>query len=155
VVYDRCSSVASLVVKHLSGRRTPFDVSGLAASVVFREGNVYRCLLCGRTLRLSGLVFHLRRRHCSELLELWSSVRPRALFRGGGGRTSFMPFVFMCRVCGWSVRLEFPCNAGPPSIKRKLEELLGTVIPRSCPNCGRLFDVSRIEFGFVGEKVGV
>jgi len=152
MVYDRCGVVASLVVKFLSGRRVPFDVSQLASSVVVREGGVYRCLLCGRTLRLSGLVFHLRRRHCGELLELWSSTRPRALFRGGGGRTSFMPFVFYCRSCGWSLRVELPCNAGPPSIKRKLEELLGTVIPRSCPNCGRLFDVSRVELGFAPDS---
>jgi hypothetical protein len=108
------------------------------------------CRLCGGRFRLSGLGFHLRRRHCGELLELWSAVRPRALFRGGGGRTSFMPFRFYCRSCGWGVRVELPCNAGPPSVRRKLGELLGTVIPRSCPRCGRVFDVSRVEFGFEG-----
>jgi len=75
-------------------------------------------------------------------------LKPKALFRGGGGKTSFMPFVFRCRVCGWGLRLELPCNAGPPSVNRKLGELLGTVIPRSCPVCGRVFDVSRLEFGF-------
>jgi hypothetical protein len=133
----------------------PFDVSSLAASVVSCEGNSYRCLLCNRVLRLSGLKYHLARRHCGELLELWVRFRPKARFRGGGGRVSFMPFVFYCRSCGWSIRLEFPCNAGPPNVRRKLEELLGSVIPRSCPRCGRLFDVSRVEFGFVGEKVGV
>ena len=152
MVYDRCSTVASLVVRFLSGKPVPFDVSQLASSVIVREGGVYRCLLCGRVLRLSGLVFHLRRRHCSELLELWSSLRPRALFRGGGGRPSYMPFVFYCRDCGWSVRIELPCNAGPPNVRRKLLELLGTVIPRRCPVCGRLFDVSRVELGFAPDS---
>jgi hypothetical protein len=85
-------------------------------------------------------------------LELWSRLRPRALFRGGGGRTSYMPFKIVCRGCGWSVRVELPCNAGPPSVRRKLEELLGVVIPGSCPRCGRLFDISRVEFGFAGLK---
>jgi hypothetical protein len=152
MVYDRCSSIASLVVKHLLGKPVPFDVSGLVAAVVVREGGVYRCLLCGRTLKLSGLVFHLRRRHCGELLELWGRLRPRALFRGGGGRPSYMPFLFRCRSCGWSLRLELPCNAGPPSVKRKLGELLGTVIPRSCPRCGRVFGVERIELGFEADS---
>jgi hypothetical protein len=82
----------------------------------------------------------------------WGRLRPRALFRGGGGRVSFMSFVFRCRSCGWGVRVELPCNAGPPSVRRKLGELLGVVIPKSCPGCGRVFDVSRIEFGFVGER---
>jgi hypothetical protein len=77
-------------------------------------------------------------------------IKPRALFRGGGGRTVFMPFVFRCRSCGWGLRLELPCNAGPPSIRKKLQELVGVVIPRSCPNCGRVFDLSRIGFGFEG-----
>jgi hypothetical protein len=63
-------------------------------------------------------------------LELWSRLRPRALFRGGGGRPSFMPFVFYCRSCGWGLRLELPCNAGPPNVRRRLFELLGTVIPK-------------------------
>jgi ribosomal protein L37AE/L43A len=152
MVYDRCGVVASLVVKHLSGRRTPFDVSSLAATVVVREGGVYRCRLCGRRLRLGGLKFHLTRRHCGELLELWSSTRPRALFRGGGGRPSYMPFIFKCRACGWSLRVELPCNAGPPSIKRKLVELLGSVIPRCCPRCGRVFGVERIELGFEADS---
>lgn len=53
------------------------------------------------------------------------------------------------------MRLELPCNHGPPSVPRKLEELLGTVIPRSCPRCGRVFDVGRIELKFVGEGEGV
>ena len=152
MVYDRCSTVASLVVRFLSGRRTPFDVSGLAAAVVEATAGGFRCLLCGRTLRLSGLVFHLRRRHCSELLELWSSTRPRALFRGGGGRPSYMPFVFYCRDCGWGLRVELPCNAGPPSIKRRLFELVGSVIPRCCPRCGRVFDLSRVEFLFAPDS---
>jgi hypothetical protein len=150
MVYDRCSTVVSFVVKHLSGRRTPFDVSSLVSRVVLREGGFYVCRLCGRRLRLSALKLHLRRRHCSELLELWSSTKPRVLFRGGGGRAVFMPFRFVCRVCGWGLRLEFPCNAGPPSVPRKLGELLGVVIPRVCPSCGRVFDLSRIEFGFEG-----
>jgi hypothetical protein len=148
VVYDRCSAVVSLVVRFLAGGRVPFDVSGLVAATVVRDGGLYRCRLCGRLLRLSGLLYHFRRRHCRELLELWGSLRPRALFRGGGGRTSYMPFRFYCRGCGWSVKIELPCNAGPPSVPRKLVELLGVVIPRSCPNCGRVFDVSRIELGF-------
>jgi hypothetical protein len=152
MVYDRCSSVASYVVKHLSGRRVPFDVSGLAAGVVSREGGFYVCRFCGRVLKLSGLKYHLARRHCPELLELWSSTRPRALFRGGGGRTSFMPFIFKCRACGWGVRIELPCNAGPPNVRRKLLELLGTVIPYRCPRCGRLFDVSRVELGFEADS---
>jgi hypothetical protein len=155
VVYDRCSVVVSLIAKFLSGRSVPFDVSQLAASVVEVSGGRYVCRLCGRVFRLSGLRFHLQRRHCSELVELWSELRPQALFRGGGGRPSFMPFVFMCRNCGWSLRLDLPCNAGPPSVKRKLSELLGTVIPRCCPKCGRVFDVGRLEFGFVGEREGV
>jgi hypothetical protein len=148
MVYDRCSAVASLVVKFLLGKPVPFDVSGLVAATVVRDGGLYVCRLCGRRLKLSGLGFHLRRRHCGELVELWGSVRPRALYRGGGGRVVFMPFKVVCRGCGWGLRLELPCNAGPPSIRRKLVELLGVVIPRSCPNCGRVFDVSRIELGF-------
>jgi hypothetical protein len=150
MVYDRCSVVASLIVKHLLGKPVPFDVSGLVAAVVERDGGLCVCRLCGGRFRLGGLGFHLRRRHCSEVLELWSSFRPKALFRGGGGKTSFMPFVFRCRSCGWSVRVELPCNAGPPNVKRKLEELLGVVIPGSCPSCGRVFDVSKVEFGFAG-----
>jgi hypothetical protein len=152
MVYDRCSAVVSLIVKHLLGKRVPFNVSSLVERVVSREGGLCVCRLCGGRFRLSGLGFHLRRRHCGELLELWSSLRPKALFRGGVGRASFMPFVFMCRFCGWGLRLELPCNAGPPSVKRKLSELLGVVIPRSCPRCGRVFDVSKIEFGFAGLK---
>jgi hypothetical protein len=152
MVYDRCSTIASYIVKFLLGRRTPFDVSGLVAVVVEVSGGGCVCRLCGGRFKLSGLGFHLRRRHCSELVELWSVARPRALFRGGGGKTSFMPFRFYCRGCGWSVRVELPCNAGPPSVRRKLAELLGTVIPRSCPSCGRVFDLSRIEFGFAGLK---
>jgi hypothetical protein len=152
VVYDRCSTIASYIVRFLAGKPTRFDVSQLVVAVVSREGGVLVCRLCGRTLRLGGLRFHLVRRHCGELVELWSSVRPRALFRGGGGRASFMPFLFYCRSCSWSLRLEFPCNAGPPSVPRKLGELLGTVIPRQCPVCGRLFDLSRVEFGFVADS---
>jgi hypothetical protein len=148
VIYDRCSTVASHIVKYLLGKPVPFDVSSLAATVVSGEGGLYRCRLCGGRFKLSGLGFHLRRRHCSELLELWSKLRPKALFKSRGGRASFMPFRFYCRVCGWGVKVELPCNAGPPSIKRKLGELLGTVIPRSCPRCGRVFDVSRVGFGF-------
>jgi hypothetical protein len=155
MVYDRCSTVASLIVKHLSGKPTHFDISSLASHVVLREGGSYRCLLCNRVLKLSVLGYHLRHKHCSELLELWSSLRPRALFRGGGGRASFMPFKIVCRSCGWGVRVELPCNAGPPNLKRKLVELQGVVIPHSCPVCGRVFDLSKIEFGFVGEREGV
>jgi rubredoxin len=150
MVYDRCSVVASLIVRFLSGRPARFDVSQLAASVVSREGDRYVCKLCGGVFKLNTLVYHLRRRHCGEVLELWSSLRPRALFRGGGGRASFMPFRFYCRNCGWGVKVELPCNAGPPNIRRKLGELLGVVIPRSCPGCGRVFDVSKIELGFGG-----
>jgi hypothetical protein len=149
-VYDRCSVVASYVVKFLSGKSTPFDVSSLAASVVSREGGSYVCRLCGGVFKLNTLVYHLRRRHCGELLELWSSLRPRALFKRGVGRVSFMSFKIVCRNCGWGLRLELPCNAGPPSVRRKLEELLGIVIPRCCPKCGRVFDVSKIELGFEG-----
>ena len=152
MVYDRCGVVASLVVKFLSGRRVPFDVSSLVVAVVEPASGGFRCRLCGRLVKLSGLRFHLTRRHCGELLELWSSTRPRALFRGGGGRTSFMPFVFYCRSCGWSVRIELPCNAGPPNVRRRLFELVGSVIPRRCPVCGRLFDVSRVELGFAPDS---
>jgi hypothetical protein len=148
---ERCYWVTGVISRYLMGKPVRFDVSGFVAKVVEVSGGGYVCRLCGRRLRLGGLLFHLRRRHCSELVELWSAARPKALFRGGGGRVSFMPFRFYCRVCGWSVRVELPCNAGPPSIRRKLGELLGTVIPRSCPSCGRVFDLSRIEFGFVGE----
>jgi hypothetical protein len=150
MVSDRCSTIASLIVRFLAGRPASFDVSQLVERVVSREGGLYVCRLCGRSFKLSGLRFHLQRRHCNELVELWSKLRPRALFGGGGGRVSFMSFVFRCRSCGWGVRLELPCNAGPPSIRRKLSELLGTVIPRQCPVCGRVFDLSRVEFGFEG-----
>jgi len=116
---------------------------------------LYVCRFCGGVFKVNTLVAHLRRRHCGELVELWGSLRPRALFGGGGGRPVFMPFRFYCRGCGWSVKIELPCNAGPPSIRRKLEELVGVVIPRQCPGCGRVFDFSKIEFGFVGDRVGV
>jgi len=150
VVSSRCPTVASLIVRYLLGRRTPFDVSLLASSVVEPVSGGFRCRLCGKTLKLAALKAHLQRRHCGELEELWSAARPKALFRGGGGRASFMPFVFYCRSCGWMLRLELPCNAGPPSVPRKLGELLGSVIPSSCPGCGRVFDVSRVELGFAG-----
>jgi ribosomal protein L37AE/L43A len=152
MVYDRCSAVASYVVKFLAGRSVPFDVSQLVVATVERTSRGFRCRLCGRTLKLSALKSHLQHKHCSELVELWGRLRPRALFKTRGGRTSYMPFVFMCRVCGWSLRVELPCNAGPPSVPRKLEELLGTVIPRSCPSCGRVFDVRRVEFGFAPDS---
>jgi hypothetical protein len=152
MVYDRCGVVASYIVKYLCGRPAPFDVSSLVSAVVSREGNSYRCLLCNRVLKLSVLGYHLRRKHCNELLELWSSLKPRALFKSSGGRTSFMPFKFVCRSCGWSLRLELPCNAGPPSIRKKLRELTGVVIPHSCPSCGRVFDFSKIEFGFASDS---
>jgi ribosomal protein L37AE/L43A len=152
MVYDRCSTVASLIVKFLLGKRVSFDVSQLVERVVSRDGGGYVCRFCGGVFRLNTLVYHLRRRHCGELLELWGSLRPKPLYRGGGGRVVFMPFKFVCRGCGWSVRLELPCNAGPPSVRRKLVELLGVVIPRSCPKCGRVFDVSRIEFGFASDS---
>jgi hypothetical protein len=152
MVYDRCRAVASLIVKYLAGKPTHFDVSRLAASVVERTAGGFRCRLCGRVVRLSSLKAHLQRKHCSELVELWGSIRPRALFKTRGGRASFMPFVFYCRSCGWGLRLELPCNAGPPSVPRKLGELLGTVIPRSCPSCGRAFDVSRAELGFAPDS---
>ena len=129
-----------------------YDVSGFVAAVVEVAGGGYVCRLCGGVFKVNTLVAHLRRRHCGELVELWSRLRPRALYGGGGGRAVFMPFVFRCRGCGWGLRLEFPCNAGPPSVPRKLGELLGVVIPRSCPNCGRVFDFSKIEFGFAGLK---
>jgi predicted RNA-binding Zn-ribbon protein involved in translation (DUF1610 family) len=64
----------------------------------------------------------------------------------------FIPVVFICRSCGWRVRVELPSNAGPPNIKRKLQELLGVIIPYSCPNCGRAFDISKVEVKF-GEIV--
>jgi hypothetical protein len=149
---EKCYWVTGVVSRYLMGGPVGFDVSGFVAAVVERCEGGYRCRLCGGVFKLNTLIYHLRRRHCSELVELWGRLRPRALFGGGGGRASFMPFVFMCRFCGWGLRLELPCNAGPPSVKRKLEELLGTVIPGSCPRCGRVFDLSRVEFGFAGLK---
>jgi RNase P subunit RPR2 len=144
--------VTGIISRYLMGKPVKYDVSGFVARVAVRVEGGFRCGFCGGVFKVNGLIAHLRRRHCSELLELWSSTRPRALFRGGGGRTSFMPFVFKCRSCGWSLRVELLCNAGPPNLRRKLEELLGTVIPRSCPGCGRLFDVSRVELGFEADS---
>jgi hypothetical protein len=152
---ERCLWVTGVISRYLMGRPVRFDVSGFVSLVVEVSGGGYRCRLCGGVFKLNTLIYHLRRRHCGELLELWGSVRPRVLFRGGGGRASFMSFKVVCRSCGWGLRLELPCNAGPPSIRRRLVELQGVVIPRSCPSCGRVFDFSRIEFGFVGERVGV
>jgi len=147
---ERCFWVTGVVSRYLMGGPVGFDVSGFVAAVVEVAGGGFRCRFCGGVFRLNTLIFHLRRRHCGELVELWSRLRPRALYRGGGGRAVFMPFVFRCRSCGWSVKIELPCNAGPPSVRRKLEELVGVVIPRQCPGCGRVFDFSKIEFGFAG-----
>jgi hypothetical protein len=149
---ERCLWVTGVVSRYLMGGPVRYDVSQFVATVVERCEGGYRCRFCGGVFKLNTLVYHLRRRHCNELLELWGRLRPRALFGGGGGRVSFMSFVFMCRSCGWGLRVELPCNAGPPSVRRKLEELLGVVIPRSCPKCGRVFDVSKIELGFAGLK---
>jgi rubrerythrin len=153
-VYDRCSALASLVVRSLSGEPTYFDVSGLAARVAERagDGGLYRCRLCGRTVRLSHLKQHLRTRHCGELEELWSKLKPRRLPRSGGGGASYMPFLLYCRACGWSVLLRLPRNRGPPSLRDRLRELVGTVVPATCPNCGRAFDPSKLEPGFAGER---
>jgi hypothetical protein len=147
---ERCFWVTGVISRYLMGKPVKYDVSEFAAKVVEVAGGGFRCRLCGGVFRLNTLVYHLRRRHCGELVELWGSTKPRVLFRGGGGRVVFMPFRFVCRSCGWGLRLEFPCNAGPPSVRRKLFELVGVVIPRVCPRCGRVFDLSRIEFGFEG-----
>jgi predicted RNA-binding Zn-ribbon protein involved in translation (DUF1610 family) len=152
-VYDRCSALASLVVRSLSGEPTYFDVSGLAASVAEGAGGgPYRCKLCGRTVRLSHLKQHLRTRHCGELVELWHKLKPRRLPRGNGGRASYMSFLLYCRACGWSTMLRLPRNRGPPSLRDRLRELAGTVVPATCPNCGRTFNPSQLELGFAGER---
>jgi rubredoxin len=149
---EKCYWVTGIISRYLMGKPVRFDVSQFVAAVVERCEGGFRCRLCGYVGRVNMLVYHLRRRHCGELLELWGKLRPRALFRGGGGRASYMPFRFYCRVCGWSIKIELPCNSGPPDVKRKLGELVGVVIPRCCPGCGRVFDVSRLEFGFAGLK---
>ncbi len=148
-MYDRCSALASLVVRSLSGEPTYFDVSGLAARVAERAGGggLCRCRLCGRTVRLSHLKQHLRTRHCGELEELWHKLKPRRLPRGGGGGASYMTFLLYCRACGWGTRLLLPRNRGPPSLRDRLRELVGTVVPATCPNCGRTFNPSKLEPG--------
>jgi hypothetical protein len=88
-VYDRCSALASLVVRSLSGEPTYFDVSELAASVAEGAGGgLYRCRLRGRTVRPSHLKHHLRANHCGELEELWHKLKPKRLPRGDGGGAS-------------------------------------------------------------------
>jgi hypothetical protein len=155
-VHDRCSALASLVARSLSGEPAHLDVSGLAARVAERagDGGLYRCRLCGRTVRLSHLKQHLRTRHCGELEELWSELKPRRLPRGGksGGGASYMPFLLYCRACGWGVLLRLPRNRGPPSLRGRLRELVGKAVPATCPNCGRAFDPSKLEPGFAGER---
>ena len=153
-MYDRCSALASLVARSLSGEPTYFDASGLAARVAERaENGLYRCRLCGRTVRPSHLKHHLRTRHCGELEELWSELKPRRLSRGnGGGGASYMTLLLYCRACGWGVTLRLPCNRGPPSLRAKLRELVGKAVPAVCPNCGRTFDPSRLEPGFASER---
>jgi rubredoxin len=148
LVSDPCLSIASYIVRYLSGESVPYDVSALVAEVATVEGRLYRCKLCGKAYKFRAFKHHLRSMHCSELKELWIRLKPKALFRGGGPKRMFIPVVFICRSCGWSTRVELPSNKGPPNIKRKLEELLGIVIPFSCPKCGRRFkaEIDRLEF---------
>ena len=152
VSVDPCGTIASYIVRSLSGKSVPYDVSALVAEVATAEGRLYKCKLCGRTFKPLAFKHHLRSVHCSELKELWIKFKPKALFRGGGPKRVFIPFVFTCRSCGWRIRVELPSNAGPPNVKRKLQELLGVIIPYSCPNCGRAFDISKVEVKF-GEIV--
>jgi|GEM_PF-4634313 transposase-like protein len=150
---DPCRTIASYIVRYLSGRSIPYDVSALVTEIAAIEGRLYKCKLCGRTFKPLAFKQHLERRHCSELKEFWIKFKPKALFRRGGPKRTFTPFIFICRSCGWSVRVELPSNAGPPNIKRKLQELLGVIIPHSCPKCGRRFqdEVDRLEFAPLDE----
>jgi predicted Zn-ribbon and HTH transcriptional regulator len=148
VSVDPCGTIASYIVRSLSGKSVPYDVSALVTEVAAAEGRLYRCKLCGRTFKPLAFKYHLESRHCSELKELWIKFKPKALFRRGGPKRVFIPFVFICRSCGWRIRVELPSNRGPPNIKRKLQELLGIVIPSNCPKCGRRFpdEIDRLEF---------
>jgi DNA-directed RNA polymerase subunit RPC12/RpoP len=152
---DPCRAIASYIVRYLSGKSVPYDVSALVDEVAAIEGRLYKCKLCGKAYKFRAFKHHLESRHCSELKELWIKLKPKALFRGGGPKRTFTPIVFTCRSCGWRVKLELPSNAGPPNIKRRLQELLGIVIPYSCPKCGRRFqdEIDGLEFAPLEEVI--
>jgi transcription elongation factor Elf1 len=145
-VFDKCAWVAGIIQKHVAGEPVSFDASDLVAELVEVSGGRVRCRLCGRVVRLGMLKHHLRSKHCSRLLELLEKRklrRDRAYGRGDGFTFNIK---FCCTGCGWSHTTVVKSYTGPPNI-RKLLEKLGLA---SCPNCGRVFDVSRVEFGFEG-----
>jgi predicted RNA-binding Zn-ribbon protein involved in translation (DUF1610 family) len=158
LVSDPCGTIASYIARLLSGRKVPYDLSALVAEVAVVEGGLYRCRLCGSTLKPLAFKHHLKSRHCGELKELWARLKPKALFRRGGPKRTFITVVFTCRSCGWRIKVDLPSNAGPPNIRRKLEEFLGVIIPYNCPKCGRRFkvEIDRLEFegGMLESKLG-
>jgi len=148
----KCLWVTGLISSYIMGKPVKYDVSELVATIVEATGEGYRCKLCSRHFKLKMIIYHLRREHCSQVVELWDKVKPRALFEVPGGRPTFMKIAIQCRGCNYTIALEVPSNAGPPNLRKLLEKLQRMRILRRCPRCKRPFHVQELEVKFVSER---
>ena len=149
---EKCLWVTGVISSYLMGKPIKYDITAFIEEVVEKVEGGYRCRLCGKVTKLNTLISHLRRKHCSQVVEAWNRVKPRALFNVPGGRTVFMKIAIQCRGCSYIALLEVPSNAGPPNLRELLEKLQRMRILRRCPRCKRPFHVQELEVKFVSER---
>jgi hypothetical protein len=149
---EKCNWITGMISSHLMGKPVKYDVSALATELVeYAEGG-YVCKLCNAKFRLNMLILHFRRKHCSEIVELWDRVRPGRLYISPGGRPIFMKIAVQCKGCGYTMLFEAPANYGPPNLKQFIAKQYMQGALGVCPSCGRTLGFWTGELKFIHEK---
>jgi hypothetical protein len=149
---EKCLWVTGVISSYLMGKPVKFDVSEFIAEVIEITNEGYKCRFCGGRFRLNVFIHHLRRKHCSQVVEAWDRVKPRALFNVPGGRTVYMKIAMQCKSCGYTRTFEIPANRGPPNIRQFIAKQYMKGALGKCPQCGRTLSFWDGTLKFVPER---
>jgi hypothetical protein len=149
---EKCLWVTGIISNYLMGKQVKYDVLTLVAELVEHVEGGYMCRFCGYTGKVNGMIAHLRRKHCNEVVEAWDRVKPKPLYRGGVGRPIFMKIAVQCRSCGHILLFKVPANYGPPNLKQFIAKQYMQGALGVCPSCGRTLGFWDGELKFIHEK---
>jgi hypothetical protein len=142
-VFDKCTWVAGIVLKFVAGKPITFDATSLAGGLIEVSKGRAKCKLCGRVAGLSFIEHHLQSKHYGKLLELLEKCRLRRPGVHGRGDKHAFNIQFHYTGCDRRHSVIVRSNTGLSSVRR-LPEKLGL---SRCPNCGKPFEVTGLEFG--------